>query len=319
MTAFSAAADPSPFEAAPAVPGHRERPRIDPATLRSLSRLDPLRALSDLAFEWAAIAAAVWICEAYWHPALYALAVVWIGARQHALAIMAHDGAHALILPRRAWNDAVTQLLMAWPVGMSLPAYRRMHRLHHRYLNSERDPDWARNRPDRLATRRSVAGFARVMLGLNAEQRQVAGLFRGRADDGVPRALVFARFAYWAAIVATAAAFGWLQLLLLYWIVPLFSWFLVTMRLKGTAEHFAVEDEEAANAARTVLPNFLERWLVAPRNIHYHIEHHLYPSVPLYRLPALHAALMELPAYRSRAHVTHGYWNHLRECWGAAR
>jgi fatty acid desaturase len=30
--------------------------------------------------------------------------------------------------------------------------------------------------------------------------------------------------------------------------------------------------------------------------MHYHIEHHLYPSVPHYRLPACHAALREAGA-----------------------
>jgi len=38
------------------------------------------------------------------------------------------------------------------------------------------------------------------------------------------------------------------------------------------------------------------RWWLFPHQMHYHIEHHLYPSVPHYRLPACHAALREAGA-----------------------
>jgi fatty acid desaturase len=41
-------------------------------------------------------------------------------------------------------------------------------------------------------------------------------------------------------------------------------------------------------AARTNTgPAWLE-WLIFPHHVNYHIEHHLYASVPHYNLPALH-------------------------------
>jgi fatty acid desaturase len=36
----------------------------------------------------------------------------------------------------------------------------------------------------------------------------------------------------------------------------------------------------------------LQRFFLFPHHVGYHIEHHLYPAVPHYHLPALHAALM---------------------------
>lgn len=314
MTAAAPSVDvpTADFEVAPEARASRGACRLPPSALRELSRLSPGRALGHVALEWGAIAAAIAICESFWHPLLYLAAVVWIGSRQHALAVMAHDGTHYLILRNKRWNDAVTRLLLAWPVGMSLESYRPIHRAHHRYLNSERDPDWARNRPDRLAHCRRPAEFARVMLGLSAEQRQLAGLFG--ASGGVSRGVTALRVAYYAAIGIAAYALGWWPGLLLYWVVPLVTWFAFSMRLKGTAEHFAVEDAEACNASRTLLPGRLERLLLAPKNVHYHIEHHLYPSVPFYRLADLHDALLGDRRFRERAHLTRTYRQFLREC-----
>ena len=49
-------------------------------------------------------------------------------------------------------------------------------------------------------------------------------------------------------------------------------------------------------AARTNLgPRWL-LWLVFPHHVNYHIEHHLYPAIPRYHLPAAHVALREMGA-----------------------
>jgi fatty acid desaturase len=39
-----------------------------------------------------------------------------------------------------------------------------------------------------------------------------------------------------------------------------------------------------------VAPGWVE-WLIFPHQVNYHIEHHLYASVPHYNLPALHREL----------------------------
>src|SRR5438445_11912 len=71
--------------------------------------------------------------------------------------------------------------------------------------------------------------------------------------------------------------------------------------------------------ARTILlitaPSTPEKFLLAPHNVHYHVDHHLYPSVPYYNLPRLHAQLLAQPEYMARAHITDGYCTGLRrEC-----
>jgi fatty acid desaturase len=53
---------------------------------------------------------------------------------------------------------------------------------------------------------------------------------------------------------------------------------------------------------------------ILPRNVGYHIEHHWYPSVPWYRLPELHQALMEREGFRAYAVVRRSVLVSLGEC-----
>jgi fatty acid desaturase len=74
------------------------------------------------------------------------------------------------------------------------------------------------------------------------------------------------------------------------------------------AEHFGSMDySEELGSTRTVIPFFWERAIFAPHNVNFHLEHHLYPSVPFYNLPALHHVAMRNPAFAQHAHLTKGY------------
>jgi fatty acid desaturase len=287
------------------------------AVVRRLSHLHSALGVAHILLEWTAIVVAAWVTETFWHPLLYAAAVVWIGSRQHALAIMAHDGVHGLIVRNRRVNDLLAELLLAWPVLVPFRSYRHIHRLHHRHLGTERDPDFARNRPDRLGRRGGPLELARIMLGLNAEQRGLLAFFAW-GDVAVEterlKTRPWLRGGYYALVLGAAGAVGGLGLLAQYWLAPLLTWFLFCMRLKGTAEHFAVEGREPLNLSRSIRPGPLTRLLIAPKQVYCHIEHHLYPSVPHYRLRELQAELMNHPGFAERAHVTGGYLAFLREC-----
>ena len=63
-----------------------------------------------------------------------------------------------------------------------------------------------------------------------------------------------------------------------------------------------------------MLPTWPERLLLVPKNFQYHIEHHIYPSVPFHRLDELHAELMGVDHYREHAHLTRTYPHFFLEC-----
>jgi fatty acid desaturase len=60
--------------------------------------------------------------------------------------------------------------------------------------------------------------------------------------------------------------------------------------------------------SRNVEANWLERFLFAPHHTCLHLDHHLFPYVPWYRLPELHTRLRHSVRYRVDAHTNSGYF-----------
>ena len=123
-----------------------------------------------------------------------------------------------------------------------------------------------------------------------------------------------ARILYYVLVLSAVTYFRVWPMFLLLWVAPILTWLKIVMRIRSIAEHFAIENDHVYTQSRTTLPSLLERVFVAPRNINFHLEHHLYPSVPFFRLPQLHAVLMKDAVFQSKAHVTSTYWGVLREC-----
>jgi len=76
--------------------------RLPAADVRALSELSPARALSAIAIEWLGIAAAMTTATLVDAWPMTLLAIVYIGARQHALAVIVHDASHFRLLPSTA-------------------------------------------------------------------------------------------------------------------------------------------------------------------------------------------------------------------------
>jgi len=121
--------------------------KLSKEELADLSRINPFLSWLHIAGELSAIVAAIYLCERFWSPLMYLLAIAIIGARQHALLILMHDGVHYRLFRNRRLNDCVSELL-AWPHLVAARSYRKNHIAHHRYLNSEKDPDWKRRQGD---------------------------------------------------------------------------------------------------------------------------------------------------------------------------
>jgi fatty acid desaturase len=84
---------------------------------------------------------------------------------------------------------------------------------------------------------------------------------------------------------------------LLLWVLPALTVLQAILRLRAVCEHGAVDDVSSVlTAARTHqvgsgAVELLARLMLFPHHVNYHVEHHLYPAVPHYRLAPLHDLL----------------------------
>ncbi len=300
--------------------------RLPPATIKELSQLQPARAVLVTAREWAVIAAAIAVCTTFWNPLLYILAVLVIGSRQHALLILGHDASHFRTLPVRWQNDLFANIFMMWPTFASVEGFRKFHGTHHQYTGLQNDgnrhiwythdaagelaPDWQ--------FPKTRAGLVWVLIKRGAFLTGLFWIVRGLIGATLipsPPWMRAARFTFYASVAGALTYFGGWYAFLLYWIVPFCTWHIVAQYVRLICEHSAVEsDEEEYSITRTTIPTWLERIFILPCNIGYHLEHHWYPSVPFYRLPELHQALMERQGFREHAVVKRSVLSSLGEC-----
>jgi fatty acid desaturase len=93
------------------------------------------------------------------------------------------------------------------------------------------------------------------------------------------------------------------------WLVPLGTSFSFCMLLRQIVQHGNAGRERFSNT-RIFLVSRLIRFAVFPLGMDYHLPHHLFPLVPHYRLPQLHALLEETEEYRRQATTVEGYFWH---------
>jgi len=272
-----------------------------------LTRRSPWRATLAVLEDLAVIALAIGAALYWWpNPLVIALAVVLIGTRQHALFIITHDAAHYLLYEQRWLNDFVGRAC-ATPSGLSMCSYRVIHRMHHNNLYGELDPDTALHGGYPRGRMYLIRKLLKDLAGLTAWKTYAYFLFAAPAlntatnkairplDDTSDRLRADARrdrnavIVFHAVALALAAASGYLVQYLVLWVLPLVTVVQAILRLRAIAEHGATTDfSSPLTAARTNLGAPWLRWALFPHNVNFHIEHHLYASVPMYNLPRLH-------------------------------
>lgn len=284
--------------------------------VRRLSHPSSWRSAATIFAQWGIISAMMLFAVqvATWYS--YLLAIVLIAGRQHALAVLMHDGAHGLLFRSRALNYLICNLFLAFPLFVSVRLYRSHHLRHHHYLNTAEDPDLD-TRTAQQSGRQLALQFLRDMLGLSVfysvktvgDWSILSRIGRKRRPDEEPlsghECLLYAAFLALtgAMLFAFDAWFGFIVL----WLLPMITVLTALFRFRAIAEHVGCRNTNALNASRTVLPTWAGRLLLAPCNINYHLHHHLFPSVPHFNLPKLHRLLCQSERFVASAHFTRTY------------
>jgi fatty acid desaturase len=279
--------------------------------IQELTRRSAWRATAAMLHDLAVLAAAIGAALYFWpNPLPIAVAVIVIGTRQHALFVIAHDAAHYLLFQNRKINDFAGRAC-ATLQGLSMCTYRVIHRLHHNNLYGELDPDTALHGGYPRGKAYLVKKLLKDLSGFTAWKTYAYFLGGAPAlntttkmalrplDDTSEKLRSEARsdrnlvMAFHVALLALFAWSGTLVQYLVLWILPLVTVVQAILRLRAIAEHGATTDfSSPLTAARTNLAPAWLRWALFPHNVNFHVEHHLYASVPQHNLPALHGALV---------------------------
>jgi fatty acid desaturase len=310
-------ADLRPLARASAGSGNAAARRVlSAAELAPLTELSDLRSLAAIGQTAIVIGAAMAFAIHMWPSPWVLVSVLVIGVQQHAMFILAHEAAHYRLFSRRALNDLAGRAIgMAGAISMC--TYRVIHRLHHNNLYSDEDPDTAIHGGYPRGRAYLCRKLALDVIGWNA-WKTFAYFFGAPAindetqraarplDDTSPALRRAARRDRWFVVafqlalpLACLALGGWRGLLqyATLWLLPMLTVLQPILRLRAICEHGAVRDLSspltAARSNRTGggLVNALGRTLLFPHHVNYHLEHHLYPAGPHYRLPALHRSL----------------------------
>ncbi len=259
--------------------------------------------------EFLVIGALVAAALAWWTWWVVIPCVLLIGTRQHALFVLAHESAHYRLFEQRWLNDAAGRVC-ATLQGLSMRTYRVIHRLHHNNLYTELDPDTALHGGYPRGKAYLVKKLLKDLTGFTAWKTYAYFLGGAPAlntrtqvairplDDTSAKLREEARqdrntvIAFHFLMLVIFSWTGFIVEYLVLWILPLVTVVQAILRLRAIAEHGATTDfSSPLTAARTNLVPAWLGWLLFPHNVNYHIEHHLYASVPQYNLPALHRAL----------------------------
>jgi fatty acid desaturase len=150
---------------------------------------------------------------------LYLIAVLFIGARQHALLILGHDASHYRYLRTRWQNDLFGNLFLMWPTFASVEGFRKFHGTHHQYTNLANDGNrhlWdTHNAEGELEPEwvfpKTRLGLALMLLRRAAFFTGISWILRGLVGSSFipsPHWMVAARLAFYMSVACVLTLFG---------------------------------------------------------------------------------------------------------------
>lgn len=333
----------------PAVKAINPKQIFSAAKWAELTRISEWKGLALVVHAWAVISLASGITAILWHWHWLAgllvapIAIAVIGGRQLGLAILMHDAAHGVLHPKRRINNFWGDWFAGAATGADLQSYRAYHLAHHRYTQQAEDPDLSLSSPFPVSAdslRRKIirdltgqtflkqraAQLGAAWMALRGTQhRTKADGETGQSRTGISAPVVdragarqslstVTRFiaVQLAVALVSLVTIGWIGIAL--WFIALATSFQLFLRIRNIAEHACTTSggDDPFSHARTTYANIIERALVAPYWVNYHIEHHMFMGIPCYNLPAAHGELLG-QGYAERMTIAAGYSDVLKQ------
>jgi fatty acid desaturase len=227
-----------------------------------------------------------------WGVFLY-LPLVLIAARQmRGLECLVHEASHYNWTRNHSLNDNLANLFAAWPVLSKVENYRITHLIHHQSLGTENDTDWVRwqklrlDQLDRSTSLGLMVGLIKRLAPYVPGWWWAIGVDIGTVVRFLAWHLIFLLFP----LVLIAGPLEGFLIWLVSWPIPLFI-VLPVLRFIGEIEEHDYNNRETVFDATYTNTGTFQKFLLHPHGDAYHTFHHLFPSVPHFRIRHVHALL----------------------------
>lgn len=241
---------------------------------------------------------------------VYILAILVIAGRQHGLLNLLHEATHGLLFEKKEINHLMANIFCILPLGNTFNTFTRSHLAHHKFLNTQRDPEWYKKTLMGWVFPKSVWGILKLAL-MEATVRNTRGrilkfynIFRGAENS---KALKLMFLIYYAVLFGVLTAAGVWYEFAIYWLVPYLVLLPYISFTRSLSEHFGLSYDSELESSRNVKDSILNQIFI-PHNMGYHLTHHLFPSVPCYHLKKVTVFLENNPGFLKHAHQNQGYY-----------
>lgn len=255
--------------------------------------------------------------QLYFHPFLYLLTIFIIAARQHSLYVLNHDASHGNLFKSYAWNKVIATVFsnaffFHHPEAFSFVLWRRIHRLHHAFLFTDKDPNYVgrKNAGDAirqyshaevfiLCVKAMIFSFYNFFfmkqdyvgpddIVINKKNHLSLLLFPIAQDEEMEIERKF-KIIFFSVFFISLSYFGAWKIFFLYWVLPMYTMYPFILRLMDLTEHnwYVNNSADLEKNSNTIVPGIMAKIFISDCNRSYHWEHHRFPRVPLFRLPEL--------------------------------
>lgn len=317
MTSSTAPQAPSTPASTPAPPSRgyykehlgdlasRLRDAVPREQLKRLHRRSGLRHFLVLLRHAALGGACLWGTLRFEEPLIWVPLAALQGTVILGFIILLHDVIHgAVFAHRRPLLTRILGLAYAAPSAIAASQFERWHLDHHKELGSaDADPKRAHLSPKRNARWLKLLYVTPALFLIYA---RAAGMEFVRYPADLRRRIRLERFGnlvLHAAFVAAVWSLADGGAVVRAWLVPLFGFFPAAFMVNRLGQHYWVDPSDPAKWGTRVDGSPITRFLQLNSNCH--LEHHYFPSVPLYSLPELNRTLR--PFWDGIGHPSRSY------------
>ena len=273
--------------------------------LQAFHRKAPARHLLVAARQFGMLAAATWGLMTLSNPFVWLILVFVQGFTVFNFTVLLHEVVHHTVFERhRPAAERALAWLYAVPSGISSSQFTRWHLDHHAELGSNEDDPKRHHLSPKVNARWykllycSPALFPIYFRAARRESATYTPALRRRI--AIERQVSIASHLLVLSAIAVLAGGG---AALRAYIIPVFFVFPIAFTLNRLGQHYDIDPADPAQWSTLVRGHWF--WDFVFLNSNYHLEHHYFPGVPFYRLPALQRALR--PFYARHGMRWHGY------------